>query len=676
MDSLHSDFDGVSNADKDVVPGGLDPFDIGSGAGPVRETEPGGISLFATLIERLLSRFEFDAQDIRVTLLHPDNVSVTWLVSEVKYSTNIEQPGAPESPMSGRNAGVTRSLDLNGITVQMKDLRANLGSQPSSAAVGRRFPTSPAEPTQPHHLYQSGSSSSSSSSLDEETTMAMSQSLASLPPRPSSPPQSAASSMYQSALSVVKEEDDTTQSEGTPSPPSPTPDDSRNVQQFPENQEEVIFYSGSSPIIIQMITLPPLNDSEEGSSGQEDKLTFSLQSGLLACALSPGHIGGLLRLTDAVMARLPQSGPQSSEQHLRTRGSTNLTSLNVESSLDVRGITLLLLPSRPKATVNDLQHFFLHPLIPPTLPSGYMRLHVEGILTSLVFTPRVEVNVKRNTLRSDSQGSMKGAFSIHNISVFAFHPQDGGGVSAFPVLFTDPHLPSQYTSTYVHPGDLDGTFSNPLPEFDILDWTNQDHQKKGGARLSYWRCKAKPRQPHSRRYPDHSTATSPLNQVEDLPSNVQSEHSFVLTFGKTQKREWQSEFVAEGRVAPLHCFVDLDTIIGDDTVLNFLGEATQGIKFGGGETGDMNHPDSADTDDTPPATPRVHHISDLEKERKRLERVVLSDLELEYEYEDGNLETRPREYRKVRDAFYMSTSGVSKFIRSSHNPPKTIYRYR
>jgi autophagy-related protein 2 len=659
LGSLHSEFPGaLSDFEQDVVPGGLDPFEVGNGEEPRSETEPGGISLFATLIERLLSRFEFDAHDIRVTIVHPDNVSVTLTLPEIKYSANTKQseamPSTPECVI-----GVTRSLTTSGIMLQMKDLESGATQFPP---VATSIPSSPfANADIPDRVYQTESPRSSSSSLDEETTIAMSQSLATLPPRPASP-YSAASSMYQSALSAVNEADEhfpePTFSEPTIFPPS----------QFHDNRstpEETVFSSGSTPITIQIVTAPPSSQSEELALDRGDKMTFSMHTGLLSCALRPWHIRGLLRFSSQLLSKLPQSQPRPSSAGVSPVVG-GLSGFDVETSLNLRGLVLLLLPSHSGATSEDLQQFFLHPLVPPALPSGYLRLHVEGIFTSLVL-PSQPSPVPKQTIQAGTglseHSKITGVVSIHNLNIFGFRPCSDG-IPAFPVLFTDPHLPNQYPPQHLHPSESDGNLNESLPEFNILDWTNPDHQKKGAARLSYWRCKPKARQ-QSRQSGLQSTSPPISNQPGRPSSFDHDEHVLSVEFQKVGKHKGSSHLLVEGRVLPLHLLVDLDTAIGDDAVMQFLEEATQGLAVPGEMTSSNTDPDRTFLDETPPAAPRPHRISDEEKERRRLERMVLEDLDLGYDYGGAPDETDHRRLRK-KVRFFLS------FMCCSHSEILTV----
>lgn len=633
LDSLHSEFPDA--IERESLPGGLDPFDVATGEETRNETEAGGISLFATLIERLLSRFEFDARDIKVTIIHPDNVSVTLALSEIRYSTSIQQP---ETSIGGQTPGVSRSLTVNGVSLQMGNVNGTVG-----LLQGGRSLTSITRLDAPEHVAQANSPDSSSSSLDEETMMAMSQSLASLPPRIPSP-QTAASSMYQSALSVVQEEDEPVRS-GATSPPSPVLPSSEDIPPLTHAPSEIIFSSGSTPITVQIITMPPPSDNDHPSK-HGDKMTLSLQTGLWACACRPWHIRGLLHLVDAVVSRLPKSTSRPSKQSAKAKSAVPLAALNIEGRLDFRGIVIVLLPLHSSTSADDLQNFFFHPLVPPHLPSGFMRVYVEGIRTSLSLPSQTNPPSQTKPHLS-GHAIMKGAFAIHNISIFVF--RSGGEGSAFPVLFTDPYLPSQYSSSHHHPIEMGAPVGIPLPNFDILDWTAEDNQKRGATRLSYWRYKPKTR-PQTRREPPRSTTAADSSaQVDDLLGHDQNDFAFAITFEKVQKRKQSVEFTIEGRVAPLHFLVDLNNVIGDDTAMTFLEEATRGLGGGGGRPESSDQLEAFVTDDTPPATPRAHHISGLTEERRRLERLELDDLDLGYDYEEIHAGAQSAEAsRKVR----------------------------
>jgi autophagy-related protein 2 len=603
--------------ERDVVPGGLNPFDVEVGEEARSGAEPGGISLFATLIERLLSRFEFDARDIRVTIVHPDNVSLHLTLSELKYSTSIKQTDAPQLAPGDQVPGVDRSLAVNGIYVQMKDVHRKLEPRRESRGVHSPRPSAKSAPYECHS--QSNSPHSSSSSLDEETMVAMSQSLASLPPR-IPPSQSTDNSMYQSALSVIDEENGVRPSVPQSQSISPPPDSSI-VPPSRESPDETVFSSGTTPMTVRMITVPPTNDG--GHSERGDRITFTLQTGLWACACRPWHIKGLVRLASAVASGLPASAPKPVKPGGTTEGMTLPPAFDVRGSLDHRGVVVLLLPSDSKASIDDLQHFFLHPLIPPRLPSGSMRIYVEGVAASL----NLPLQKRVSNSRSNGHIIMKGTFAIHNIDIFVFRRYCAESVSAFPLLFMDPHLPGQYPTSHHHP--VETAEAAGLPKFDIVDWTNEEHQKKGAARLSYWRCRHTTRQ-QTRHNPTLPAASvSPSSPENDPEVHDRDVSVLKTTFEKSQKREESAKLTLQGTVAPIHLLVDLDNIIGDDTLMKFLEEATQGLN-NGMLPKDSNQADPF-LDDTPPSTPRMHSIPERDV---RMQRMIHENSGSEYDYEE------------------------------------------
>ncbi|KAJ3562000.1 hypothetical protein NP233_g9845 [Leucocoprinus birnbaumii] len=625
LDSFHSEFPGAfASVEQDIVPGGLDPFDVSGGEEHRAEGEPGGISLFATLIERLLSRFEFDAHDIQITLVHPDNAAVTLSLSETRYNANTKQT-EPASTAVEHIVAVIRSLTFKGVELKMKNLQGRavytqdpLISNLPTPYVNPDISHIPGRPSSP--------SSSSSSSLDEDTTLAMSQSLANLPPRPPSP-YSVASSMYQSALSAVEEADEMSSQSTVPPPSPPTRLDSSHI---PPYQEEMVFSSGSTPIIIQAVTTPPSQSVGLGRS-QQDRMSFSLQTGIFTCVLRPWHIRNLLCISGVLSSGTSKPRPQASKTKVPIEG---LAPFDVEGSVNLRGLVLVLLPSQSDASSNDgIQQFFLHPLVPPSLPSGYVRLHIEGISTSFNIPSRPLNSRKQNVPSGTSatlSSQLTATFSIHNFNAFVFHPSHNDDVLAFPILFTDQYLPTQYASHHLHPSELDRTLDQSLPDLDLLDWTNPSHQRKGGARLSYWRCKPKGRQQTGR-----PASGAPLEYASSKATEKQldidpDERAVTVEIHKLVNRQGSSQLVLEGKVTPLHLFVDLESVVGDDTVMTFLEEATKGIQTSR-DTASLSADNPDLHDDTPPASPRPQKNSDKDKERRRLERLVLDDLDLGYD---------------------------------------------
>lgn len=312
------------------VPGGLDPF-ISEDEVHQHDAEPPGVSIFATLIERLLARFQFDATDTRITIVNPQNASFTLIVPDIRYSTE-SQATAPQVPEGGvRDSaekaalGEVRKVIITGATVTTRCLRppspkllpASPATPPHTASgdavsstpsapttpVTPDLPApievdlsqsqayspeyspevpqihglpSPAEPSSPYH--------SDSSDMDEETQMFMSQSIAMLPPRPISPASSVASSMYQSAISTsapdtglddIPEEVPQSRS-STPSPPERV--EAREEQASHIPVETVESPTGTPPASRSPVTSPFQRRMDISTAEIEDETVLSLGS--------------------------------------------------------------------------------------------------------------------------------------------------------------------------------------------------------------------------------------------------------------------------------------------------------------------------------------------------------------------------------------------------------------
>ncbi|KAI0362114.1 hypothetical protein OH77DRAFT_20625 [Trametes cingulata] len=255
------------------VPGGLNPF-ISEEEVHEHDADPPGVSIFATLIERLLARFQFDATDTRITIVNPQEASFTLVVPEIRYITESQSSSSTASSagkdVSGEkvDSGEVRKVIITGATVTTRCLRPF--SMPPVTVLGTTSPftesrsgaspkaASPTTTVSPHSpvsrwpdLHEShtdlsdlslgpstppaapSSPYSDSSDMDEETQLFMSQSIAALPPRPVSPASSIGSSMYQSAVSMsapdshlddIPEEVPRSRSE---TPPAPVPVESQ-----------------------------------------------------------------------------------------------------------------------------------------------------------------------------------------------------------------------------------------------------------------------------------------------------------------------------------------------------------------------------------------------------------------------------------------------------------------
>lgn len=113
----------------------------------------------------------------------------------------------------------------------------------------------------------------------------------------------------------------------------------------------------------------------------------------------------------------------------------------------------------------------------------------------------------------------------------------------------------------------------------------------------------------------------------------------------------ESSTHVEAKVASLHVFVDLGVLSRHDYgLLEFIRDSTPTThpltreNIGGGPYGELSDEDDKDT---PPATPR--HVtgfsrgdSDRQRERQRLEQLVLDDLDLKFDYRSSTPKQTPR----------------------------------
>jgi autophagy-related protein 2 len=125
MHSIHEELTEVQS-----IPGSLDgnnPFKASPDEpeyepNETPEVDPSGVSIFATLIERLLARFEFDAANIRITLIHPGNMSFSLVIDQLTYRGNTNQ-----FDLAGNkgDSHLKHTLSMTGIKITTRDLKAS-----------------------------------------------------------------------------------------------------------------------------------------------------------------------------------------------------------------------------------------------------------------------------------------------------------------------------------------------------------------------------------------------------------------------------------------------------------------------------------------------------------------------------------------------------------------------
>jgi autophagy-related protein 2 len=489
--------------------------------------DPAGVSVFASLIENLLARFEFDARDIKISLVHADNICVTLSLQEAMYQTDAKS-NAPTEVVQGEH----RTLSFSGLSLSV--IQLDVGPRSLSPLTihsldeTRRHETGSSRPV---------SRASSRSSLDEETHLAMSQSLAALPSE--SPTNSVVSSMYQSALSIAPPILEDTIQEAAPEPLSlPTP---ISLKAATPSEEQTILSLGSRPVTIVLTTPSPTStghaeDSEPRQEPPLEALHATITMNVIACTIKPCHLNGLLRLSRAFSS--------SSQNPTPRQPSVNKLKLPpLKVTLTTRGFVLLLDPTGPHGTSTSTTDFFEKPLVPPPWDHGYTRVHLETL----------QISAETSTISQGETVTSKSILdlTVADISIFSFTPtnEESLELKAFPLLITDRYLTSQYSSQHEQP---DNEMSRPsLPTFEIPDWT-RERFLNGGSKLSLWRT----RPPKT-----EAVCSEPCLQICGC-------HTAILT----GIRKTRSRITHELKInfSPLHVRVDLDRLVRHDGLLSFF----------------------------------------------------------------------------------------------------------
>ncbi|KAI0928435.1 hypothetical protein AcW1_005680 [Taiwanofungus camphoratus] len=577
----------------------------------------------------------------------------------------------------GRPHGEIRTVTITGVHVTTCCL-SPLSPQvltPSTSVPTPLPPSSLSTPTSPPASPLASSPYSDSSDIDDDVQMLMSQSIAVLPPRPASPASSAGGSMYQSAVSTTSAVQHDLLPDSSIYPGSQTPPGNVQLrcsnspswahttlgsqfQRRPETgiheiEDETIISLTSEPIVIRLATPPPTRSSSTQSPAlspsespqpmpqnslksvdrgpqprtNNEKLRLSVTTGVFACALYARHIRTILDVAGVWIVNspaLPQVGSTGTRESGRSNNNSSILD-NFEADLRVRGAVLLLLPaSRSMSTLPSLSGFFAHPLVPPKLTRGFVRVHFDNMSASLLTYPAVDgrptsPSVRRRTSNASSPSIPATTFtmSLTEISVFAFlmtpertHLESQAGTAnlfSSPILIMDPQLPFQYSMQHVYP-DLSATASHHpvLPNFEVVDWTDPIHRSPK-ARLSQWRTKAAQRR-HSHAFAQAecslpSMQPNPPQKASELTSTqgpISTSSAHVASpsppgrpgigglsaspgkSGEPVKRSHSSAIVVKGQMSsgtrntedeelevevnfePLHIFVDLGLALGKD----------------------------------------------------------------------------------------------------------------
>ena len=679
----------------DYVPGGIDPF-LNTEEHPSSDTDPDGVGMFASLIERLLARFSFDAVDTRITIRYPGHSSFTLNIPNIQYETksmvsSANEASTPQATLRNDVTGETRTITISQVEISMLDLRNEdtTTMKPTIPSIVSSLNSLPPQP--PYGQLpqtQRSRSPSPDSDIDDETQMMMSHSIAFLPPQPvssSTTSASVASSMYQSAVSETQFKSTVTR-EPIPQIQKPLPlgsqiDPEAQALQIPQYQPsspdnlspprgarvlaETVLSSGSDPIVIRLTTPPP----SEGRLGQprteehDGSLRLSVTTGVLSFALRARHIQSLMELGTALSNISPASPPPPPS---KSQGATPTSSLlsRLDISVHIRGIVGLFLLSKEPSHELTRVDFFHHPLIPPKLSSHYLRVHADAVSASF-HQPSV---VGRGDRRTAGPTKGDASFTITDLTVFLFDPSNsssqGSEHPASPVLITDPNILTQYTSSHVHPVTRHNSYQN-YRVFDVLDWTNVAN-KNTTPKPSYWRARV-PQNYSQQRMAMHGRGGS-VGALGLSPSPGKSNPDFfqkpsvhsppvvsvsvTIASGGQKDKVPESRMRVEGKVAPLHIFLDLGVLLSnqDYGILEFIQDSTPTALLSATEnTEGVSYEEISDEDekDTPPATPRLfsgfpRRGSDRQHERQRLEQMVLDDLDLKFDYRSSTPKQSPQ----------------------------------
>ncbi|KAG1832558.1 hypothetical protein DFJ58DRAFT_823126, partial [Suillus subalutaceus] len=674
------------------LPGGLDSS---TRVHPQEEigidSDPSGVSLFATLFEHLLARFEFSAADTKIVIVHRGHSSVTLSIPEIAYSTDSSVPkqqSTGDEPSSNvalerstRN-GHTRIVSISGVTITSRDIRATLENPVTSPRT-----ISPVSLTSSHvtlHDHQKAprpvSPASSYSSIDEDTQMMMSQSIVALTPRSqfrASPSSSVLSSMYQSAVSTAGCSSTTPREPlgnfGTGDITQPRSCDhiagNRESAHVPHwATEDLVFSVGADPIVVRLQTPPGYTKhdvahpstleivsphTEDIAVKQDETLCLSVSVGIMSCALRACHVRMLLEMLNYCGSKNAGTTPQ----HPETTPSPPTLQCGLHASLNIRGIVTLVITEALDQEAPSLEAFFQSPLIPPRLPSTYLRVLLENVTGSLDLS-----GAPGNKTDATYISPITSNILLSNLSVFMYHTsrtveKDAAQLS-LPLLITDHRLHNQYIVSHCRPLFSSITvLAQPLsevtlPTLEVVDWTAVK-LAGGSSKLSTWRVKSstgKDQLVHSPPSKFSAFPTSPkpptaalLSEEEFKELSLSSAITFTARVTPATTRSGGLTDILV-RIAPLHVFFDVDIMLEGGGVLKFLDEvlAVEGsptrdasdTSQGRSSLDDTEEEDSASDDElnTPFITPKQ---LERERERRRLERLVLEDLDLDIDYRTG-----------------------------------------
>lgn len=626
-ESIYADTHGTD------VPGSLDTSDQEQGA-HITPDDPEGVSLFASLFERLLARFDFDASDTQISLIHPDNTEVSLKLSQIRYFTESPKTDQSEEP---NRSGEIRTIEVQGLTTTMKDISPCLRDSQVVETCDPRTPVN----------------ENSDSEMDEDTQTMMSQSLLSLPSKPTSgmrrPPSptlssissdSGSSSMYQSAI-------DTSKAPSCPLSPRPFEKGREDLNERREQPiiaiSEPITLCLTTPPFVPIDSMPSDSISEDKGKTKEiytEKINLNVNIGVIALCIHAQQLNGLIQLANVITSSSLSSN--KNKQSPVSEKSERSILERVVLSMRTRGIVLLALCESPSST--EVSQFYRNPTAPPSITSGYIRLHVDCI--EAIFTSQKRASSRLLSRISQTDHAINRAqfasCTISDISIFHFLPYAQCSSSlkqqhSFPILMTDSRLNDSYQIStsqhrvfrHNHPF-TEKSKNTPLPRIDLVDWTSE-RVLEHGANLRTWRTK------HVPNYRRNSSGLGAglvsnvgLMSSPRVLKNSANSHLPVLK-AKTQPAI-SVELLLDSKIPsyllvdtlPLHTFVDVRSV---QMISDFVGIVLTNTN----ESPATEVP--SPVDHSPPArTNNINPPNGLETEENRLERLVLEDLNLDMDY--------------------------------------------
>ncbi|KZV84269.1 hypothetical protein EXIGLDRAFT_727477, partial [Exidia glandulosa HHB12029] len=556
-------------------PGSIDPWLKPKELDEAQDAEAAieGVSVLASVVDRILTRFSVNAKDISVSLVQEGVAELTLSLADVSFG--VDQQDAERTDDKR-----VHTLRVSGVSLSLGDLTpppppplpSSSSSSSSSGSLRSSFTVSePPAPTSGLGLAYDPPTIDSpfdddDSDVDDAAMMAMSQSIAALPPRGRTYSHSTAAtaSVYHSAAGSVMGDDSDEEDEfhdarerfshflepsshsiyrpppapplapapaaAPVQPPIPTlPPPSSPLPNEPvEKPPHTLVTLGADPLVVTVTT--------SRATGLAH-LALDVKLGVIAGSIGAQHLRALLKLADA----LP---PAPSKPSSRGGSTPPSTAPEFDIQAHIRGAVFLVLLEDTSA----LDDFYRRPL--SAVPScAHIRVHLDALDASLHTVSSLGLAASSASVTLPPKGGKRVLkVSLADLSLFTYSSSDGGYA---PLVITDSHLPTQYAA------------SATFPSFDVADWTLAA-SKTPHPRLAQWRAKP-----------------GPATGARRVAAPAASLHL-----------EGQ---LADVEIAPLRVFLDLRTL---ESVLAFS-KALDLVKS------DARESDDSDEEDTPPATPRA-----------------------------------------------------------------------